>query len=531
MRYVDAEQVRQELVSGAEIAFIDVREYGQYGEGHPFFATNIPYSTLEIQAPALLPCHHCHCVLFDQGDGIAEKASRRLAAIGYDNLSVLEGGANGWAKSGFNLFKGVNLPSKTFGEIIEHKLGTPSISADELSRMQQTDSPPIVFDGRTPAEFQKMNIPGALSLPNAEIAHRLDSFIDNEDQTIVVNCAGRTRSILGTQTLRQLNIKNPVIALRNGTAGWSLAGLKLQHGTRPASLPTPTAQMQQRSTQMAREYRQRHQIPTISMDQCEVLSADTARSSYFLDVRTIEEYNEGHLKGSRHAAGGQLVQATDQWVAVRGAKIVLIDDTGLRASTTAGWLRAMGHCAVVLDADVSQLPQLIKDEADEQAIALTANPALAQAEVTDIAQMLAQGSTLIDLSSGMDFRAGHIKGAHWCVRPRLAPLLSQLAPAAQQPLILSGADQAVRRLAAIDARELGYENLLELDANLSDCERSGLDIVATPEQPSDTDCIDYLFFVHDRHDGNLEASRQYLEWETGLLQQVDEQELSVFQTS
>ena len=48
-----------------------------------------------------------------------------------------------------------------------------------------------------------------------------------------------------------------------------------------------------------------------------------------------------------------------------------------------------------------------------------------------------------------------------------------------------------------------------------------------PGTPRDADCIDHLFFVHDRHDGNLEASRRYLEWELGLVDQLDEQERSV----
>ena len=40
---------------------------------------------------------------------------------------------------------------------------------------------------------------------------------------------------------------------------------------------------------------------------------------------------------------------------------------------------------------------------------------------------------------------------------------------------------------------------------------------ASPEVPTDRDAIDYLFFVHDRHDGNLEAARRYLAWEQGLV--------------
>src|SRR4030081_1885153 len=47
---------------------------------------------------------------------------------------------------------------------------------------------------------------------------------------VIVNCAGRTRSIIGTQSLINAGIPNPVFALRNGTIGWTPAGLDLDRG-------------------------------------------------------------------------------------------------------------------------------------------------------------------------------------------------------------------------------------------------------------------------------------------------------------
>ena len=115
MQHASAQTIKPLLTDGGEIAFIDIREHGQYGAGHPFFAVNIPYSRLEAQAAALLPRRAVRCVLFDHGDGVAERAARRLATLGYNKWPVMEGGAPAWAAAGFTLFKGVNLPSKTFG--------------------------------------------------------------------------------------------------------------------------------------------------------------------------------------------------------------------------------------------------------------------------------------------------------------------------------------------------------------------------------------------------------------------------------
>ena len=60
------------------------------------------------------------------------------------------------------------------------------------------------------------------------------------------------------------------------------------------------------------------------------------------DVRDPTEYAAGHLPGAVYAPGGQLVQATDQYVGTLGARIVLVDDSEVRAVMTASWLKQMG---------------------------------------------------------------------------------------------------------------------------------------------------------------------------------------------
>ncbi|TKR54707.1 hypothetical protein D7I39_14605 [Allopusillimonas ginsengisoli] len=57
---------------------------------------------------------------------------------------------------------------------------------------------------------------------------------------------------------------------------------------------------------------------------------------------------------------------------------------------------------------------------------------------------------------------------------------------------------------------------------------SGLPLAEDNEILRAEACIDYLFFVHDRHDGNKEAARKYLEWETNLVSQIDDQERNTF---
>lgn len=519
MTNLDPREIKPRLTSGEEIAFLDVREYGQYGEGHPFFAVNLPYSRLELVAEARLPRKTAPVVLMDDGDGVAERAARRLSDLGYTDVSLCAGGAPGWEAAGFTLFKGVNLPSKAFGEVVEEVCHTPRLTAQEFEARRAGGERLVLLDGRTPAEFRKMTIPGSVSCPNAELGHRLPALVSDDETPIVVNCAGRTRSIIGAQSLRNLGLKNPVYALENGTQGWELAGFELERGATRSYPQEIAPEAQARSREAAGRLRAEHAVPVVDRATLEAWRADGSRTLYVLDVRTEEEYAAGHLADARHAPGGQLVQATDQWVAVRGARIVLTDDTGLRAASTALWLRAMGHDASVLDVDLGAEPGLTTEAPAEAAVPAT----LPAVEPGGLASLMGGGAALVDLSPGMAYRDGHIAAARWGIRPRLGAL--GLAP--DRDIVLA-APADVAELAAKDLREQGCERLHRLTGSPDDWRAAGLDMAATPETPADGDCIDYLFFVHDRHDGNLDAARGYLDWETGLIAQMDAQESGVF---
>ncbi|GAB7548274.1 rhodanese-like domain-containing protein [Cupriavidus sp. 8B] len=238
---IDAVTLRGWLNDGQPLALFDVREHGQYGEGHPFFAVPLPYSRLELDVARLAPRLAERIVLFDDGDGVAERAAQRLADLGYGNLTLLAEGAAAWAAAGYTLFRGVNVPSKTFGELVEHQQHTPRLSAAELVARRDSGEPLVLVDGRTFEEHQKMTIPGAHSLPNGELALRLAALVPDAQTTVVVHCAGRTRSIIGAQTLHNLGLPNPVLALENGTQGWYLAGHALEHGSQRRYPPAPAA--------------------------------------------------------------------------------------------------------------------------------------------------------------------------------------------------------------------------------------------------------------------------------------------------
>ena len=511
MAALEAAAAKARLHAGAEIACLDVREHGQYGEGHPFLAVPCPYSRLEFSVAALVPRRSVPILLVDDGDGVAERAAGRLAGMGYAQVAWIDGGAPAWAAAGDTLFKGVNLPSKTLGELVEEHWHVPQIGPDGLERWRQEGRPLQVFDGRPASEYAKMTIPGSRCMPNGELAHRWSAVVGGDAGPVVINCAGRTRSIIGAAGL-MLAGAGQVYALENGTQGWALSGRSLHHGARAE--PLPPADPQERRRQ-ARSLAEERGIPWIDRDAAQALARDAARTTYLIDVRDPDEHARSPHPAAPSAPGGQIVQATDQWIGVRRARVILADDTGFRATLAAFWLRQLGYEVYVLP-DIPEWPGHWRlDRADAPAV-----PPLPSVPTIDAGSAVArarQGETLLDLRLSLAYRAAHLDGARWSTRARLP----QLAPGTE--VMLAGDAETVA-LASLDLKDAGVAAIRRVEGGERDWRAAGLDLVATPLDPSDAEAVDYLFFVHDRHDGNLESARRYLAWETGLLSQLDADE-------
>ena len=508
------------LHDGGEIALLDVREAGQFGESHPLFATPLPYSRLELDIGALVPRTAVRIVLCDDGDlGVAELAAKRLEAMRYTDVAVLDGGTTAWGAAGYTLFKGVNVPSKLFGELVEHAYHTPRVTARELVHMKESGEDLILLDGRPLHEHHKMTIPGSTCCPNAELPYRIASMVRNSGTKIVVNCAGRTRSILGAQTLINFGIPNPVYALENGTQGWFLSDLQLEHGSTrkyPDKIDDSTLPAQQAA---ARKLMGRFSVKSVAPKDMEAWLKEPDRTTYLCDIRTPEEFQAGSIPGALHAPGGQLIQATDQWVGVRNARIVLIDGgENVRAPVVASWLKQLGCDVCVLEGGIGA--GLSGSQPAKPAL-----PALPSISPADLERTLDAGNCAVfDLGASMNFRKAHIPGSRWSIRSRLAAR----ARGTKGTIILVSGDPDIARVAAVDLMEAGITDIRLLDSGLAAWTRAGYPTEASPDVPPNAECIDHLFFVHDRHAGNREAMTQYLAWETGLIAQLDPQDKASF---
>jgi rhodanese-related sulfurtransferase len=342
---VTPSQVRTALLLREEIALLDVRHEAAYATGHPLFAANMAAERIALEAGTRLPRKNVPIVVYDAGDGLVSLAADRLTALGYTNVRQLDGGLQAWRMAGFELFQDVNSYAKAFGELVESRRHTPSLSADEVTALIASKAKIAVLDVRRFDEYATMNIPGSVSVPGAELVLRAGHAAPDPETTIIVNCAGRTRSIIGTQSLINAGVANKVLALRNGTIGWTLAKQDLEHG---ADRRGGIGLFEGAETN-AREVAYRAGVRHLSPEEAMALQAQTHRTLYRFDVRASEEYAAGHIAGFRHYPGGQLVQEIDMAAPVRGARILLTDRLGVRADMTASWLAQMGWETYVLD--------------------------------------------------------------------------------------------------------------------------------------------------------------------------------------
>jgi rhodanese-related sulfurtransferase len=499
------------LSDGAEIAPIDVREELTFSQRHLLWARNVPLSRLELRFAALVPRHTTRIVLIDDGEGLATRAAEVLARAGYTDLAILDGGVSGWEKAGFELFSGVNVPSKAFGEHVEHDSGTPSISADELDALINSKADMVVVDSRPFDEFQRVSIPTATNVPGAELVLRIHDIAPKPETLVVVNCAGRTRSIIGAQSLINAGLPNRVVALRNGTMGYNLAGFRTESGKTKRAMSLSPAGLK-RAREAAARVGWRFNIERIDGAKLDRWRADTGRTLYLFDVRNPEEYAAGHVPGAASAPGGQLVQATDQYAGTLGARIVLVDEHDVRAVMTASWLKQMGWQDVFILAATGQ-------EKGVPAVPVLGHVAALEhtVDAAALARLLNDGkATVIDLSSSPAYRKGHIPGAWFAIRSRLGQALPKIP--LQGELVLTSEDGILAGLAVAEAQALTGTPVSSLHGGNAAWRAAGREL-STEARMAD-EPLDVWLKPYERPNNTENAMSEYLAWETDLLPRI-----------
>lgn len=494
-------------------AVLDVRERGAYERGHIFRATSLPRRFLEVRLPALVSAPGTPIAVYDDDGRLAGLARATIESMGYRDVRVLAGGLDAWGSAGRPIVEGVNVPSKVLGEQVLHTFKTPEIRPRELDARMRAGADLVIVDARTPEEYARGCVPGAVNVPGGELVLRIGDLVSRPDTTIVVHCGGRTRSYLGAESLRRMGLPNPVVALENGTMGWTLAGLELERG---ASRWAPPVSERSRAaaTAVANRVAAEDGIRFVTPDELRRLWERRAQENVnLLDVRTSEEYAAGHIPGAVWAPGGQAVQATDEYVAVRAAAIVLACDGLVRSVLTASWLGRMGFGRVMALAggiaawqrtggaiETGHRPALPAGWEAARAIAPTVRPGPIEAK------------TILNVDTSDVYAREHVPGAAWMCRSRLELRIADAMPDRHAPLLVTCADGVQSTLAVATLRGLGYTGARVLEGGTRAWTAAGLPVERGATRLLD-ETDDVVLKAYDRGREGMEA---YLRWEEAL---------------
>jgi rhodanese-related sulfurtransferase len=510
--------LKQLLEGSTQFAVIDVREAGEYNSSHIPGACLIARRQLEFLIHQAVPFKGAHVVLCDDDGRRAQLAAVTLERLGYTRVSILEGGINRWVTQGYATEWGSNVPSKDFGEKVEVVHHVPEIDAAELHERLQRGDKLVILDTRTPEEYRRFCIPGGRSVPGGELPLRITDITKNldKDTTIIVNCAGRTRSIIGTRVLQRMGVSN-VYGLKNGTSGWVLAGHQLETGADRVQLPDPSpeavAAAEDYAAKLAAEDGVRYLDITALQSMMERCQRETV---YFIDVRTAEEYAAGHIPGFRWFPGGQAVQRADDVAVVKNSPIVFACDGRARATYAASWYRQMGFQEVyAVDGGTAAWAAdgraLEKGRPEE----LPAGYADAHRTVTLVSPQelhTSQPAAVIFVDTSQDFARGHVPGARWVPRGWLELWIGDIVPSKDTWLTITCLDGRSSVLADATLKELGYQHTSVLDGGMGAWQRAGLPVekglsgVMSP--PTDV--------VLSGPDRNFADMQNYLRWEEAL---------------
>lgn len=501
-------------------ALIDVRDPGEYNAAHIARASLLPRREIEFRMERLVPSRAVQIVVCDDDGRRAALAARTLERMGYTRVAFLDGGINAWVTAGLPTEWGMNVLSKDFGEKVEVQHHVPTIEATELERRQRSGEPIVILDSRTPEEYQRFCIPGGRSLPGGELALRITDIVrERPDATVVVNCAGRTRSIIGARVLQRMGL--PVMSLKNGTAGWMLAGLELERGGARLELPTPSPQGQAAAEAYARRLAEEDGVRYLSIDDLRTrVASDTSDPLYLVDVRTEAEFRAGHIPGFWWFPGGQAVQRADDVVAVPSGTIAFCCDGIVRSTVAASWYRQMGFPNAYavdggieawqaaggnLETGMADLPPFGLAEAEAAAPAISPR---------DLSASLREGQTpaVIFVDPSDAFARGHVPGSRWLPRAWLELRTDQTAADRAQAIVVTDEDGRQAALAAATLKRLGYQTVSRLGGGLAAWRAADLPLETglsgVMQAPNDVVALG--------PDRNMAEMIHYLRWEEAL---------------
>ena len=515
---ISAKDLNALLHGKSKFALIDVREAGEYNSSHIADSSLISRKELEFRMDVSAPVKSEHIVMCDDDGRRATLAAVTLERMGFSNVSVLDRGINQWSTEGFPTEWGSNVISKDFGERMEVEHHVPEIEATELHERIERGDKLVILDPRTPEEYQRFCIPGGRSVPGGELALRVTDITKDldKDTTIIVNCAGRTRSVIGTRLLQRMGLTN-IYGLKNGTSGWLLAGYDLETGGDRLELPEPSPEGLAAAEAYADRLAEEDGVRYLSVDSIQsMLDKRNQETCYFVDVRTIDEYKNGHIPGFRWFPGGQVVQRSDDVLVVKNCPVIFCCDGKARATFIASWYRQFGFEEVyAVDGGVTAWAgsgrTMETGSAETPPIGL--EDARGEVKLLSPQELdAANPASIVFVDNSQDFSTGHVPGARWVPRGSLELQISDVAPAKDAGIAVTCSNGQNAALAGATLRELGYQNVSVLEGGMAAWRQVGLAVEqglsGVMSAPTDV--------VVSGPGRNFADMMNYLRWETAL---------------
>ena len=522
---LSADQLKDWLQDGQELALLDVSEALHYGRGHIVAARHQPLSLLELQAPGLLPRRDVRIVLCSADGDVAaawqqvQRAAAILARLGCSQLWALEGGLLAWPAQGGLLVDGYGTLLKAFGEHVRQHYGVPALAPALLQQRLQQGLPTTVVDVRTPAEHRFSTLPGAVSYPGTEWPLRdLAAHADAQDPEHLwaVTCFSRTRGVIGTATLRALYGPDvPVAWVDDGVMAWVVQGRDDVHGpAEQAELlpPLSSSAAQAHATHLIA----RHGLARIDAATLAQWQVGGQRTVQVFDLRPGARSRPGITA----VAGGQLFMHLENHALVRHARLVLLDEPHqLRAAVIAFWLQQLGEVEVFIydgPADEAQGVQPASGQEDASAAGIHAEA---------LAALLARGQTqVLDVGPSIDYVQGHIANA-WYANAAAHKALCHAfeeATAAGKSLVLTSPDGAQACLVARDLAQALGAPVTWLQEGLQGWRAAGLPLETAhaPAQLRTEFLDDWGSILRVPQAERLPAWERYLHWERNLAQRL-----------
>jgi len=318
------------------ISFLDIRERKEYVHGFAFGSVNCPFSKFKYLIKELVPDVNTTLILI----GIKniyqkDKIQKILKKLKYDRSFILKGDYKIWKKQKFPLWAGEYTFSKAFGEWIEITSNIKNLYAKELYKIHKKNHNYLQIDARPKKEFEKFSLPQSVQCSGGE----LPCFINNKEnlrKNFIVHCAGRTRSIIAYQTLKDFNFKNKKYVLNGGTQNWVLNGFDRKFKNQSKIKSTKINYKD--DLKLAHSIAKKFKIPSTQ-------TMNKQTNSYNFQINS-EIKNFKKIPGWKQVDATTLIQSTDKFISSTNTRVLIFSNIPSSAVFAVIWLRRMGYQAI-----------------------------------------------------------------------------------------------------------------------------------------------------------------------------------------